>query len=251
MGRLELEFQDETALLTFSNGKKNSLDRDIIFELARLLADLKTNHDVRALVLTTVGNRYFSVGLDVPGLLRLERSEFRRVYTAYNRVCLELYTFPKPTVAALSGHAIGGGFIPALCCDYRLLAKGKSFVALGELKLGVPVPYPANRIVVSLLGSAPARGFMETAGFFSQQEALEMGLVDRVLPGEDLLSLALELAARLGKLPQQAFEITKQGRTGPVVEKILRRLEEKEEAFFTCWFSEESLPLLEAAARKF
>lgn len=75
---------------------------------------------------------------------------------------LALYTLPKPVVAAITGHAIAGGCILALCCDYRFISEGRKLMGLNEVKLGVPVPYLADRVLHALVGTRYAREIIES-----------------------------------------------------------------------------------------
>ena len=100
----------------------------------------------------------------------------------------KLFTFPKPTAAAISGHAIAGGCILTLCCDYRYIAEGRKLMGLNEIKLGVPVPYVADCILRSLVGFRHAREIMESGDFYQPETSFQKGLVDAVLPLENVLA---------------------------------------------------------------
>ena len=106
----------------------------------------------------------------------------------FNQVCMELYTMPKPTVAAVTGHAIAGGCILALCCDYRFAAEGRKLMGLNEIRLGVPVPYLADCVLRQIVGARNAREIMETGEFYLPEQSLQIGMIDRVLPLEKVVA---------------------------------------------------------------
>jgi enoyl-CoA hydratase/carnithine racemase len=166
-------------------------------------------------------------------------------------VCLRLYTFPKPTVAAITGHAVAGGCILALCCDYRLIAEGKKLMGLNEIKLGVPVPYLADCVLQGIVGTRCARDMMDTGEFYVPADALRMGLVDAVFPVGDVLPKAVEKARLLGAWPPPAFALIKRNRVEQIEQRVMARREEKERLFVDCWYSEEARQRLKEAIEKF
>ncbi len=166
-------------------------------------------------------------------------------------MCLDLYALPKPTVAAITGHAIAGGCILALCCDYRFIAKSRKLIGLNEVKLGVPVPYPADRMLRELVGMRPAREIMEAGEFYGPEQALELGLVDRVLPLERVVEEAVEMADELGALPGTAYGMIKGNRVESILAEVNERGTEKEKAFIERWYSDQARQLLQDAIKKF
>ena len=169
----------------------------------------------------------------------------------FNNVCLDLFTMPKPTVAAITGHAIAGGFILALCCDYRFIARGHKLMGLNEVKLGVPVPYLPDRILHSLVGFLKAREIMESGEFFPSNASLEMGIVDKILSIENVVETAIEHADTLGALPKVGYEMIKQNRVEVIKEQVIARPDEKEAYFIESWYSDEARKCLKEAMKKF
>ena len=202
-------------------------------------------------MLTNSDDKFFSIGFDLPALYDLSAKDFRAFYQAFNRVCLDLYTFPKPTLAALLGHAIAGGCILAICCDYRIIAAGHKLMGLNEIKLGVPVPYPADRILREIVGVRLALEMMEGGSFYPPDKALTLGLVDQVLPVEDVLTTAIEKLNAIGTMSPKAFEIIKRNRVEQVTERLEQVLEYKEDVFIECWYSSEARERLAEALKKF
>lgn len=251
MGMIQLDDQKGIRILTLSRGVTNAINLELVTELSRALEQLQADPECRGLVLTGAGEKFFSIGLDIPELIPLAEEEFTRFYRAFNRLCLDLFTLPKPTVAALSGHAIAGGCILALCCDYRLIAEGKKLMGLNEIKLGVPVPYPADRILQRLTGWSMAREVMDGGEFYGGMELLARGLVDQVLLPEKVLSAAVEKAAALGAPSFEAFALIKRNRTEPIKVSILANLDERERRFVERWYSPQARELLKEAMKKF
>jgi enoyl-CoA hydratase/carnithine racemase len=251
MKMIEIVRDDTVDVVKLDRGVTNALSLQLVREIAEALQAVKSDPSARGLVLTSSNEKFFSIGFDIPQLFELSREDFTVFYRAINRTCIDLFTLPKPTVAAIGGHAIAGGCILALCCDYRIIADGHKLMGLNEIKLGVSVPYPADCILRSLVGVRGARDIMESGEFYPPEELLEIGMVDQVLPLTEVLPRAIEKAKLLGSMPQEAYRMIKGNRTEIVEAEILARLEEKEDSFMDCWFSDEARKRLKEAMEKF
>jgi enoyl-CoA hydratase len=153
---------------------------------------------------------YFSAGLNLKVLPTLSPDELRRTMLAFGRTMLRVFTFPIPTVAAVSGHAIAGGAMLMFACDLRHVAEGAFRIHLNEVAIGLPLPTWA---IVLAQSAVPARWHTEAilhARAYSPEEALERGIVDAVArPAEQLLEGARAAAAPLTALDQAAYATAK------------------------------------------
>jgi enoyl-CoA hydratase/carnithine racemase len=251
MDIIHTERREQVAIVKLNRPVTNTLNLSLINELIETLQHAKDDADVHSLVLGSSNEKFFSIGFDIPQLFELTSEDFAVFYRAFNRVCIDLYTLPKPTIAAMPGHAIAGGCILPLCCDYRFIAQGRKLMGLNEIKLGVPVPYPADCILRQIVGVRVAREIVEVGEFYPSEELLQMGMVDQVVPLEQVMTKSIEKAKSLGALPQPAFARIKQSRTETVKAQILERLEEKERSFIECWYSDETRERLRQAMEKF
>jgi enoyl-CoA hydratase/carnithine racemase len=248
---LRIDRDGPVAIVRLTRGVTNSIDGELVGELAAAIRNAKEQPDICALVLASANDKFFSIGWDIPQLIGLTSNEFADFFSRYNRMCLDLYTLPKPTVAAITGHAIAGGCILALCCDYRYVADGKKLMGLNEIKLGAPLPYVVDCVLPALVGGRYAREIMESGDFYLPDAARRMGLVDAVLPLDQVLSASVEKANQLGAMPEQAFAIIKRNRTAGIEKQILAQLEEQERLFVECWYSEVARQRLREASAKF
>ncbi|MBW2516768.1 MAG: enoyl-CoA hydratase/isomerase family protein, partial [Deltaproteobacteria bacterium] len=137
MPRVNLEAHEDIALLQLNSGVTNAISPELVDDLGKALIGIKDQF--KGMVLAG-GDKFFCIGLDLPGLLQLGRAEMMDFYVTLNRAVLDLYTLPIPTASAIGGHATAGGAILALSTDFRLIAAGRKFIGLNEVKLGVPVP---------------------------------------------------------------------------------------------------------------
>jgi enoyl-CoA hydratase/carnithine racemase len=124
-------------------------------------------------------------------------------------------------------------------------------MGLNEVKLGVPVPYPADCILRDLVGVRAARDVMEGGEFYQPRDAFQMGMVDRICPPEKMLTQAVEKAKVLSVFSQQAYTLIKRNRVEQIEEHIKAHLKAKERLFVDRWYSEEARELLREAMEKF
>ena len=251
METIRTENRDGVAVVTLNRGTTNAINRKVVDELTETLRRLKDDPESHGLVLASANEKFFSIGFDIPQLFELSREEFGSFFRAYNRLCIDLYVLPKPIVVAIPGHATAGGCILALCCDYRFIAEGRRLMGMNEIKLGVPVPYPIDCIFRQLVGFRTARDVSDSGDFYPPEKLIEMGMVDRILPAEQVLPKSMEKARLLGSYPRDAFAMIKRNRTETVEAQILARLKEREEFFIECWYSDGVRKRLKEAMQRF
>jgi enoyl-CoA hydratase/carnithine racemase len=248
---IRIELERGVAIIRLSRGVTNALNLELVNELLQVIKEAKLDAAICGIVLASANDKFFSIGFDIPQLYHLPPDEFAIFYRAFNRLCLDLYTLPKPTAAAITGHATAGGCILALCCDYRMVAQGHKLMGLNEIKLGVPVPYVADRILRQLVGQRLARVIIDTGAFYNPEQSLDLGLIDQVLPLADVILATIEKVHGLGSHPRKAFAEIKRYRTGHVSQEAEPRLDETDRAFIDCWYAAETRHLLQEAMSKF
>ena len=124
-------------------------------------------------------------------------------------------------------------------------------MGLNEIKLGLPVPYVADCVLRNLVGFRHARGIMDSGDFYPPEVSHQMGLVDGVLPPEELLPQSIEKVKLLGSYPENAFATIKANRVESIEKEIRANLEEREQRFLSSWFSSASQELLREATANF
>ena len=248
---IRIEYHNIVAIVKLDRDVTNALNLELVTELNETLEKLRHDSNVHSFVLSSSNEKFFSIGFDIPQLFELSKNDFTVFYKAFNRVCMDLYTLPKLTIAAITGHAVAGGCILALCCDYRFIAKGKKKMGLNEIKLEVPIPYPADCILRQIVGYRNAREIVDTGEFYLPDKLLQMGMVDLILPLDQLFVKSIEKAKLLGALSQDAFAMIKRNRIEMVEAQVLEKLKEKEQFFLECWYSAETRKRLKEAIAKF
>jgi enoyl-CoA hydratase/carnithine racemase len=247
-GRLRLDFPAEhVARLTIdSQAKRNALDRELLDAFAGVLGEV----ECRCLVLTAAGS-IFSAGYDIGDLSDADEAE-DVVAHPFEAALAALDAFPFPAVAALNGHAIGGGLELALACDLRLAAASAK-LGMPPARLGLIYSHTGLRRFLDAIGAPRTRELFFTARNVDAQTALSWGLVNRVVPDEELAAAAVDLAGAIAANAPLSLEGNKraigallaaQGALDPVVERELVALRE------SCFGSEDFREGLQAFAEK-
>lgn len=204
---IHLNSRDEGPLrvLTLSRPPGNTLNLATLNRLREAALEAADDERVRALVLESSVDGYFSSGLDLDEMIGLPAERRREPFEALIAAYRALLACPKPTVAAMTGSAILGGWILAMACDWRLIAAG-SKVALSEIRAGLS-PTSALIARLSALSSDPrlVKEMVLRGKSAAAEDARAAGLVDEVLPQAEVRSAALTLAGRLAKSPPRAF----------------------------------------------
>ena len=246
-----LHTEGTVGIIRLAKSETNAIGMQLVNDLLEKVRQAREDPDIHAVMVTSESERFFSIGLDIPELMDYDRERFARFVQQFDALCMELYTLPKPTVMALRGHATAGGAILAIAGDHRVMTSGRAVMGLNEVRLGVSVPYPADRMLRDLVGTRTARDVMEVGDLYDPSELLDMGLVDQVVPPDQVLFIGRELATSLAASSLEAYAAIKSNRTAPVMAAIGARLEEKQREFCDLWYSEEARAQLEEASLKF
>jgi len=143
-------------------------------------------------------------------------------------------------VAAVNGHAVAGGCVLACCADHRVMARGGGRIGVTELQVGLPFPAMAFEIMRFVTARRRLSEVILGAATYAPEEARERGLVDEVVAPDELVSRALEAAARLAALRPQAFELSKGHIRGPVRERFRRDGAAHDAAAAEVWLAPET-----------
>jgi enoyl-CoA hydratase len=224
--------------LRLAHGKASAIDVELLDALLHELEWVAT--DVRALVLTGTGS-IFSAGVDLFRLTQEGADYVRRFLPLLSRFVHTLFTFPRPVVAAVNGHAIAGGCVMVLACDFRLMAEGAGRIGVPELLVGVPFPAAALEVVRFAVPREKVQSLIYTGRTLPPSEALTTGLVDEVVAPDDLLTRARQIAGQLAQIPPQAYRLTKQALRAEALERIERASELQDQAALEVWTAPETL----------
>jgi enoyl-CoA hydratase len=185
--------------ITFNNpARHNAVSLAMWEALHEIVQAFAADEAIRVVVVRGAGDRAFVSGADISEFEEKRSSaETTRAYNATSqRASLALRDLGKPTIAMVQGYCVGGGVSIALSCDLRMAADAASF-AVPAAKLGLGYDFEGVRKLVDVVGPSFAREIFYTARQFSAQEALAMGLVNRVVPVQDLEACVRDCASRI------------------------------------------------------
>ena len=224
-------------LLSLDRPPANAIDADLLGDLADVVVAAAKDDSVRALVVTGSG-RFFSGGLDLMAMAGGGATQMAAFGAADG--IFHLWTIGKPTVAMVNGHAIAGGCILALACDFRVAAAGSYKIGLNETAIGLALPTGAFEISRLAVPPAHARAVILEGALHEPAAAIALGLVDEIVASGELEAVAVERARRLGAHPAAAYAANKFAWQRLAVERVRHEPDDLRQAIIKAWTSEET-----------
>ncbi len=206
---VRVEIKDRIGIITVSRPNAlNALNLATMKELDCLFSMFEQEDDVDVVILTGDGDRSFVAGADIKEMAEMDTLEGRKWGMYGQSVLQRLEDMPHPVIGAINGFALGGGCELALACDFRYASENAKF-GQPEVKWGICAGFGASQRLVRAVGPAMAKEILYTADMIDAQEALRIGLVNRVLPQEELLPAAMETAKKIQENARLAVRFTK------------------------------------------
>ncbi|MFD1706260.1 enoyl-CoA hydratase/isomerase family protein [Siminovitchia sediminis] len=190
MNYVKVDIANYICTITINNPPMNILTKEFRDEFVPLMEKLKTNPDVRVIILTGEGDRAFCAGADLNEEGELTQETVRKFLEEDCRVYDVVNEMPQPVIAAVNGYAFGGGFELVLACDFRVMSENAKLCAAG-VKVGLVVG-PTR--LVRLVGEAYAKDIILTGRTVKAEELYQRGLANAVVPHDQLLNEAMEWA---------------------------------------------------------
>lgn len=188
----------------------NAIRFNTMLEIQNALDDIAADDAIRVVVLTGAGEKAFVAGGDISIMAKAEGYiELIHEIPAGQQVCNNIENFPKPVIARINGVALGGGTELALCCDIRI-ASFNAIMGVPEIKLGIIPGYGGTQRLPRLLGMGKAKELVLTGDHISAQEAKEIGLVDQVVPKDELDEAVEKLCQKLASKSPIALAMGKE-----------------------------------------
>ena len=228
---VRFEKADQVATITLNRPDAfNAFNIPMLKELLEIAENVALDEDVRAVIITGEG-RAFCAGADVKGIddllgLRKEAPEREDILKSLTRLIVSIRKMPKPVVAALNGVAAGSGANLALACDI-IVASEKARFAQNFINIGLVPDAGGTFFLPQKIGYHRAAEHFFTGEILSAEQALELGLYNRVVPHDDIMNAARELAADLAQRPTRAIAACKAILNTEVLGKLPLYLEEE------------------------
>jgi enoyl-CoA hydratase len=198
--------REGVAVLTADRPPANAMDLELLDELVEAIEGVAADPPPALVLAGRPG--FFSAGLDLKAVPGYGAAEQRRLVDGINRMALGAYALPCPVVCAITGHAIAGGFVLAVCGDHRV-ASTEGRYGLTEVKVGVPYPQGAIGVVRAELTTGAARVLVLGNRLVDAGECVRMGAFDEAVAPDAVIDRAIEVAQELAALPANVYAGTK------------------------------------------
>ena len=192
--------RDGVAVIHLNRPPANSYDRALLDDLNAAVDEVRWDAELRGAVLVSdLAPRFFSAGADITNFRNSTQEQRVMTVLHAHEILLKIEHTPKVFVAALSGHALGGGLEIALACDFRFAAEGEYRIGLPEVTLGLLPGNGGTQRLTRLVGRTRALDMMITNQQVPPARALELGIVDRLFPADALVEEAIAYVAGLAR----------------------------------------------------
>jgi enoyl-CoA hydratase/carnithine racemase len=237
---VKINIEEHVATLTIDHPPVNALNQATLVELNAAVDELIANPDVKAVVLTGAGQIAFVAGADITEFADIHTEEQARnasasVHTVYRKIeCA-----PKPFIAAINGVALGGGLELAMACHMRIIGD-RAKVGQPEISLGIIPGWGGTQRLPRLVGAAKAIELILTGDSITAQEAYRLNLVNKVVPGGEVLKTARDLARKISQKGGLAVQAALQAVVGGLQQTIDAGLAGEAEQFARIALSEDA-----------
>ncbi|MDR0490945.1 MAG: short-chain-enoyl-CoA hydratase [Oscillospiraceae bacterium] len=243
------EVKDHIATVTVNRPDAlNALNLDVLKDLDSVITQAEEDQDVYVIIITGAG-RSFVAGADIAQMKDLSPNDARAFGKYGSSVFSKIEAISKPVIAAVNGFALGGGCELAMACDIRI-AGTKAKFGQPEVGLGITPGFGGTQRMPRIVGLAKARELIYTAQTIGAEEALRIGLVNSVVPDEELMDTALDMAGKIAKNAQIAVRHSKAAINKGMQCDILTGMAIEAQAFALCFSSEDQKDAMEAFVNK-
>lgn len=210
MKYLLLDKKERIAIITINRPDKlNSLTEEVMDEMSTLLDELAADENSKVILIQGAGEKAFVAGGDIGIMQPLNPLQARRTALKAQNLFDKIENFPKPVIALIQGYALGGGCELAMACDIRIAGENAKF-GQPEIKLGIIPGFGGTQRLPRLVGLAKAKELIFSGEVISAQEAVEIGLANRVVTQERLEEEAFEFARKLSEMSATALQLSKE-----------------------------------------
>lgn len=238
MGFVDYEVKGQVGIITINRPKAlNALNSEVLDDLNAVIDEVD-QETVRVLVLTGAGDKSFVAGADIGEMSTLTKAEGEAFGKKGNDIFRKIETFPLPVIAAVNGFALGGGNELAMSCDFRICSDNAVF-GQPETGLGITPGFGGTQRLARLIGPGYAKQMIYTARNIKADEALRIGLVNQVVPFEELMPTAEKLASIIAGNAPIAVRNCKKAVNDGLEENMDEAIVVEERLFGDCFESED------------
>ncbi|XP_056264173.1 enoyl-CoA delta isomerase 1, mitochondrial-like isoform X2 [Pseudoliparis swirei] len=221
--KIAVEFDQSTgvAVMRLQSPPVNSLSLDFITELCISVEKLEMDKSCRGLILTSSQPKVFSAGLDITEMYGKSPEHYGEFWRAVQEMWLKIYGSSMVTIAAINGSSPAGGCLMSMTCDYRIMADNPRYsIGLNETQLGIVAPFWFKDTMTNTVGHRTTEVALQLGLLYNPSEALKIGLVDQVVPEDQVLATATQTMTKWLAIPDHARALTKSMMRKPTIDKL-------------------------------
>ncbi|TKS92413.1 Enoyl-CoA delta isomerase 1, mitochondrial [Collichthys lucidus] len=241
--KLKVDFNQSTgvAVMHMQNPPVNSLSLGFLTEFCIAVEKLEMDKSCRGLILTSSQPKVFSAGLDIMDMYGKSPEHCAEFWRAVQEMWLKLYSSNMVTIAAINGSSPAGGCLMSLTCDYRIMADNPRYsIGLNETQLGIVAPFWFKDTMINTVGHRTTEMALELGLLYSSSDALKIGLVDQLVPEDQVLATATKTVTKWLAIPDHARQITKSMMRKPTIDKLTSN-READIQFFVNFITKDSI----------
>jgi enoyl-CoA hydratase len=224
------EKEEGIATITINRPKANVVNKETILEISARLDDAEKDENVKVVVITGSGDRFFCAGLDLKWIRGISAVDAMNFTLFAQKLTKKMEELGKPVIAAINGYALGGGLELAMSCDLRI-ASENARLGQTELNVGLIPGWGGTQRLPRLVGRAMAKELIFTAKMIDAKTAKQLGLLNEVVPPDELKSAVKKFAAELLTKPPVGLQLAKQLINSSMEIDLTRGLVQEAQAF--------------------
>jgi len=203
------EIDDNIATLTLNRPPVNSLSFEMCQAISNAIQDTEKDKKVQVMILASSFPSTLSAGLDLNELYKPDPERLTKFWSSFQQLFLDLYGSRLAVIGAITGNAPAAGCMLALCCDYRIMASsppsGKPpMIGLNEAKFGIVAPPFLGNLMLRTIGMRRGEAALSLGTLYNSEQAVEIGLVDEIVPLENVMTRSKEVALQWASIPPHA-----------------------------------------------
>ncbi len=202
-----LKKEEDISILTLDDGKANVFSAEMSKQVNDCLDQVETE---KGCLIITGKEGMFSAGLDLKTIQSGDVDKIMKMSTNAFKLLARIFSFPRPVIAACSGHGIALGTFLLCCCDYRIGVKGEFMLGANEMRTNMVIPTPILELIKFRVNDSHKYRAVLGAEMYTLEQAIEPGLIDEVVKPEDLMKAAKEKAKDLQTMGHPSYSITKE-----------------------------------------
>ncbi|XP_070779264.1 enoyl-CoA delta isomerase 1, mitochondrial isoform X1 [Enoplosus armatus] len=221
--KIKVDFDQSTgvAVMHLQSPPVNSLSLDFLTEFCIDVEKLEMDKRCRGLVITSSQPKVFSAGLDIMEMYGKSPERCGEFWRAVQEMWLKLYSSNMVTIAAINGSSPAGGCLMAMTCDYRVMADNPRYsIGLNETQLGIVAPFWFKDTMMNTVGHRTTEIALELGLLYNPSDALKIGLVDQLVPEDQVLTTATQTMTKWLAIPDHARQLTKSMMRKPSIDKL-------------------------------